>query len=66
MTKRKIRFVAMCIVGGLFGLSLSGVFFVPIPEGNQTLAAALAGSLGGSFGTIVAFYFGDSETKEGE
>ena len=65
LDRRTIRYRALLIAGGLTSAVLVGVFFVPIPEYNQTLAAAIGGAIVGSFGTIVSFYFGSSEDVGG-
>lgn len=62
--KWKVRLIiaALMLIG--FFVMLGLLSFVEIPSGNREVLIALLGSMGGSVGTIIAFYFGDSEGTE--
>ncbi len=60
-TKQKTRLTMSIMLGvGFFGL-LGALMFVPIPEANADIVKVLTGFVGGSFLTMVSFYFGDVE-----
>lgn len=63
MTKQQIRLTLALVVGFLFGGLICILAFVPIPAENREVLQVTAGSLGGAFLMVLAFYFGDSEGK---
>jgi drug/metabolite transporter (DMT)-like permease len=42
------------------------LFFFEIPKGNESTVNLVIGTLLGSFGTIVAYYFGDSKKAQAQ
>lgn len=60
----KARIIVAGSVLLLAGFCLWGLFFVELPENNADVLKVVTGFLWGSFATMVAFYFGDSEGKE--
>lgn len=59
--KQKARLFFGFFVGIGFFACLGFLFFQNIPDSNREVLITLTGSLGGSFVTIIAFYFGDSD-----
>ncbi len=60
-SKSRIRLtMAVVLVLGFFGL-IGVMLFFPIPVSNSDIIKVLVGFVGGSFVTMVSFYFGDSE-----
>lgn len=62
--KMKARIIIAASVILLSGFCLWGLFFVKLPENNADVLKVVIGFLWGSFTTMVAFYFGDSEGKD--
>jgi hypothetical protein len=66
----KRKWLVRLVIAGLFGMGffvmLGFLLFVEIPQGNREVLITLLGGMAGSVGTIVAFYFGDSEGTETE
>ena len=64
------RWLVRLIIAAVFGIgffALLGLLaFREIPATNRDVYNILLGALAGSVTTIVAFYFGDSEGKQGE
>lgn len=63
-TNRQIRLIIALIVAAMFGGVLAGLFLIELPPGNADVLKVTLGFLGGSFVTMIAFYFGDSEGKD--
>ena len=51
------------ILAAMFGGVLLLLMFVPIPQENKDLLNILLGVLGGSFTTMVAWYYGSSASS---
>lgn len=63
--KWKVRLtLATLMLAGFFAL-LGLLAFREIPTTNRDVYNILLGALAGSVGTIMSFYFGDSEGREG-
>lgn len=63
-TKAQNRMIIAMFIVGLFGFCLAGLFFIELPKENADVLKVTLGFLGGSFVTMAAFYFGDSEGKQ--
>lgn len=61
------KWTARLVIAAIFGLGffamLGILVFHEIPQGNREVLITLLGGLSGSTITIIAFYFGDSETN---
>ncbi len=64
ITRKQIRFRLSLAVIGAFFLLLFGQYFIEIPESNRELVQTMITFLGGSFVTIIGFYFTDSNQDE--
>ena len=63
MSKQNVRLFMGCVTAiGFFGL-LAALIVFKVPVENADILKVLVGFLGGSFVTVIAFYFGDSEGK---
>ena len=49
----------------IFGGLLASLLFFSVPASNADILKVLVGFLGGAFVTMVSYYFGDSEGKDG-
>ena len=60
--------IARYILGGLIVLGFFFILFLllyrSIPEGNNEMLYLAVGSLIASFGTVVGFYYGSSESSQ--
>ena len=56
--------LALGLTVGFFGL-LSVMLFHAVPDGSSTLLNVMLGSLGSSFGMMVAYYYGASAPQPG-
>ena len=63
-SNRQIRLIIALVVASLFGATLAGLFLLELPDNNADVLKVTLGFLGGSFVTMVTFYFGDSEGKD--
>ncbi len=63
-TKARIRMFIGVLVAFIFGGLLTALVFVNVPPNNADILKVLVGFVGGSFVTMVSYYFGDSEGKE--
>ena len=61
ITKRTVKLIVGVLITLMFGGMLCILSFVDIPESSRDVLQVLIGALSGSFVTMVAFYFGDSD-----
>jgi len=57
--KRSHVFLA-CVICVMFGVSVSGLFFVEPPNGARESLLVLIGALAAAFGAVVQYWFGSS------
>ena len=63
MSKQQVRLLMGSLTAfGFFGL-LAALVLLKVPVENADILKVLVGFLGGSFVTVISFYFGDSEGK---
>lgn len=68
MNSEKIKIVVALIALGVGVLSIIGLFFIDIPEKNRDLINIALGTVIGWGGSVISFYFGDTDSsrKDGE
>lgn len=59
--KQKAKVFFGAFTGTGFFACVIMLFLVEIPQGNKEVLITLMGALGGSFVTIMTYYFGDSD-----
>lgn len=62
----RARLIIALFVGFLVAYAWFRLFMHDIPEGNKEVLIALVSAVTGSLLTIVAFYFGDSDSRGGD
>lgn len=60
MTPRLLALVLFVMFFGLLGLMM----FHPVPAANKDVLNILLGALGGSFATVIAYYYGSSASSD--
>ena len=63
--RARIRMFIAILVSVIFGGLLASLLFFSVPASNADILKVLVGVLGGAFVTMVSYYFGDSEGKDG-
>jgi len=61
-TKRRNRFIIALFIAGMFMGMLVALLFFDIPAANHDIIKVLVGFLGGSFVTMVGYFFGSSDS----
>ena len=62
--KMKVRTLMATLVSLIFAGLLCSLIFVEVPGANADILKVLVGFVGGSFVSMISFYFGDSEGKD--